>query len=275
MVFLAVDDVISIKKAREAFPSRLVQPDGSYRFGADALLLGAYASLLAGSAPGLRHESPILACEAGCGCGAALLAFAMACPKARCIGIEREKELAKAAMQNAASLGLSDRLAILECDLEFKPEALASYAGKMDLVLANPPWLMPGTGRLPANMLRRGALHGDAMTVFCKAAHALLRWHGYFCIIILPDAFCRLVAALDVAHLGLKQVLPVAPHENEPASRLLVMTRKQAAAVPQFLAPLVLHTPDGSFCAKALEFCPWLDKKQASGNPLATTAHDC
>lgn len=124
-----------IIEARRRFPRGLEQPEGSLRFGADALLLAAFAARHLppekpgpgecradnrGSEkprPGAANPGPTLVAELGCGCGAALLGLAMLRPHVCGLGLEREQPLVKAAEGNAARLGLSDQLRFIALDL--------------------------------------------------------------------------------------------------------------------------------------------------------------
>lgn len=124
-----------IIEARRRFPRGLEQPEGSLRFGADALLLAAFAARhlppeKCGPGecradnrgpekprPGAANPGPTLVAELGCGCGAALLGLAMLRPHVCGLGLEREQPLVKAAEGNAARLGLSDQLHFVELDL--------------------------------------------------------------------------------------------------------------------------------------------------------------
>lgn len=124
-----------IIEARERFPRGLEQPEGSLRFGADALLLAAFAARhlppqksgpdecgpdkhLKKLRAGATSTGLTLVAELGCGCGAALLGLAMLRPEIRGLGLERENPLILAAKGNAARLGLSDRLRFIALDLE-------------------------------------------------------------------------------------------------------------------------------------------------------------
>ena len=64
----------AITTARALFPRGLHQPQDSYRFGADALLLAAFAAESLASLPG---TAPRKVAELGSGCGAALLGLCL------------------------------------------------------------------------------------------------------------------------------------------------------------------------------------------------------
>ncbi len=161
------------------FPRGLLQPEGAYRFGLDALLLAAFAArTLRERAAGGRASGkarPRRVAELGTGCGAALLGVALRCPDARCLGLEREPALLRAAAANAQALGLADRVSFHMADLA----APAAWPGRLgeegpqDLVLANPPWGLPGRGRPSPSRLREATL---ASTSSSSRKPRALRW---------------------------------------------------------------------------------------------------
>ena len=265
--------------ARQLFPRGLEQPHGSLRFGADALLLAAFAARGVEGMNKARRKQ-LTAADLGCGCGAALLALALRCETVTGLGLEREAPLVQAATANALHLGLADRLHFAQADLADKafmaalPAASGYRAGSLDLVLANPPYGVEG--RPSPSHLRERAMRGaqgkedrtHVLTVFCRAAAALLRHQGYFFCIYDALALPLLSGALDAAGFGLRGLLPVRTHTSKPALRVLVLARKNTAHQCAIEAPLTLHT--GKHCkppadtgsprwsAQALRFCPWL-----------------
>ena len=270
--------------ARQLFPRGLEQPEGSLRFGADALLLAAFAARHVESLNTPR-QAHLTAAELGCGCGAALLGLALRCPGVTGLGLDREAPLVQAATANAARLGLTERLRFAEADLadrKLLPDQAVSHAGKFDLVLANPPYGV--AGRPSSRSMRERALRGAqgeesreyVLQLFCRAAAALLRHQGCFCCIYDAPALPQLCAALSDAGLGLRLLLPVRTHSAKPALRILALARKNAAHETVIETPLTLHT-GGSindrqgaskvaggghggprWSAQALRFCPWL-----------------
>ena len=241
--------------ARQLFPRGLEQPQGSLRFGADALLLAAYA---AHGVEGMNEarRKQLTAAELGCGCGAALLALALRCDTVTGLGLEREAPLVQAATANALRLGLADRLHFAQADLADRallaalPDMNGCKAGNLDLVLANPPYGVEG--RPSQSHMRERALRGvqgaqvaknrtQVLTVFCRAAAGLLRHQGYFFCIYDALALPLLSSALDAAGFGLRGLLPVRTYASRPALRVLVLARKNAAHQCAIEAPLTLH----------------------------------
>src|SRR3954466_11447561 len=94
----------------------------------DAALLAAACEAL----PGQRVLEP------GCGVGGALLAAATRRPGAIFHGVERDSAAAGLAAENAALNGLSDRVSIVQGDVEAGFKALTLPA--FDAVMTNPPF---------------------------------------------------------------------------------------------------------------------------------------
>ena len=245
--------------AAKDFPRGLAQPDGSLRFGLDALLLAAFVA----------HHVKIFGgnaiCELGSGCGAALLGIALHCPDVRGVGFEREGELVNAARRNASKFALSDRVDFEEMDLVVMDKA-TPHANAWDVALANPPYGLTRNGRASPSPLRERALRSDgSLTIFCKAAYFLLRHHGYFFCIFEARALARIVCSLTQNRLGLRSILPVRTFAKQAAKRILICARKDAAPDARLDAPLTLH-PDCDrdmgkaprWTEEALTFCPWL-----------------
>ena len=297
-----------IIEARRRFPRGLEQPEGSLRFGADALLLAAFAARhlppkkngpgeyradkygpnncgpdncgLENRGPDAANPGPTLVAELGCGCGAALLGLAMLRPHICGLGLERENPLVLAAEGNAALLGLSKQLHFVDLDLAdgaalsalcvpaqlsdaMEPRAASSSRHKagmeqqrgivqpacnrLDAVLANPPY--DRGGRPSPRHMRERALrttpgadcHASALDTFCRAAAALLRHQGRFFCIYDAQALPRLCVALNAVRLGVRRILPVQGHRDEPARRVLVEARKNAAHDTVLETPLILH----------------------------------
>jgi tRNA1(Val) A37 N6-methylase TrmN6 len=83
-----------------------------------------------------------------------------------------------------------------------------------------------------------------------KAALALLAPGGLFLMIHRADALPAILKGA-AGRVGGLRLLPVAPRENEPATRLLVGGRKGSRAPLAILPPLILHGADGAFTSRA------------------------
>lgn len=129
-------------EARRAFPAGLEQPEGSFRFSVDALLLAAFAA-------SRTTDVTIRFIDLGTGCGVVGLAYLLL-KRNICqgFGMDCNPELIAAAQNNTAKLGFSDRFALHTgelADTRFL-ENLRMEASPVQLVMANPPWRL---GRAP------------------------------------------------------------------------------------------------------------------------------
>ena len=253
--------------AAQRFPRGLLQPEGSYRFGLDALLLASFAA----AALGNRHKAvrsagagagALLAADLGAGCGVVAAGLTLLVPAVHCLALEREKALAAAAAHNSLHLGLSARLQVLDGDLADPACLQAAGTGRFDAVLMNPPYRLTGAGRLAASALRQGALTGDdsTLTHFAQAAHTLLKHHGSCYAVFAASGLPRLWAALDSAGLGLRGLVPVYSSTGQKAKLVLVHAAKGAQHDLSLNSPLVLYDTAKSttYSAQAKAFCPWL-----------------
>jgi tRNA1Val (adenine37-N6)-methyltransferase len=261
----AQQDVSLQTIAAQRFPRGLLQPEGSYRFGLDALLLASFAA----AALGNRHNSvcpagarALLAADLGAGCGVVAAGLALLVPRVHCLALEREKALAAAAAHNSQHLGLSARLQVLDGDLADPACLQAAGTGRFDAVLMNPPYRLAGAGRLAASALRQGALTGDDSTLphFAQAAYALLKHHGSCYAVFAASGLPRLWAALGSAGLGLRGLMPVYSRAGQKAKLVLVHAAKGAQHDLSLNSPLVLYdeTDSTTYSAQAKAFCPWL-----------------
>ena len=184
-------------------PYTLSWPEGVFPLGGDALALGAFASVK----PGWR------VCDLGTGSGALLLLLARRTPDLRLAGVEADPLAARTARDNLAANGLPGEIILGDWREAPLP------AGVFDLVVSNPPYFPPGSGRGddPARMELRGGLEA-----LCAAARRLLKNGGRFALCHRPERLCDAVCALRAQGLEPKRLKLVAHSPAHPPSLLLV-----------------------------------------------------
>ena len=244
------------------FPRGLVQPEDSFRFSADALLLAAFA-------PG---EEALRAADLGTGCGVVAFGLALRFPKLACTGVDAERALIEAARANALAFGLEDRVAFAQGDVTDKVLLARLGHESCELVTANPPYRISGTGRRISSRARRSALEASqsALAEFSRAAGFLLRHHGRFACVFLSARLGDVFDALRSARLEPRRLRCVHPRPDAKAGLVLVEARKNARPDLVIEAPLVLHCDarGAGFSPEALAFCPWLDKNNPASGPF-------
>ena len=261
--------------ARHSFPRGLLQPEGSYRFSTDALLLASFA----------RPGKKLRILDLGTGCGVVALAMLCREPESRALGVDIQPELVVAARTNAERLGFAGSFTVVCADLETglfpsvsamhdqpaetpRPQSLHAAPRTFDLVLANPPFRQRDSGRLPQSPLRLRALFEKpgTLSAFCSTASRAIGPDGRFCAIYPYERRDSFLAALKPAALAPTRLLPVVTRAGNPPLRLLVeAARFMENSIlypnrPEFEPPLVLHdasTP-GAYTKQAVDFCPFL-----------------
>ncbi len=255
------------QKAHNFFPRGLTQPQDSFRFSIDALLLSCFLSLHGNGAKQLIADI-------GTGCGVVAFGMLLRFPKGKALGIDKEPELLLAAKQNAQLLGFADNFVAHEQTLDTqqlldRPEKHIyaqtantnlprNFAGNCDIVLANPPYRILGTGRLPKSSLRQAALFGtqDTLKAFCMAGKLLMAENGSFGVIYPASQKQILVNAFTANDLHIASMLTILPQVGKEASLLLVEGKNQRSPLREH--SLVLYGESNAFTQEALEFCPFL-----------------
>ena len=221
------------------FPAGLEQPEGSFRFSGDALLLADFAAALP------LPENATIA-DLGTGCGVVALAVLRRKTLWRGVGLELQPELAAAARRNARRLGVEDRFCVLEGDVgesaRLREMRAVLSEGKdeedgvrdcplFDAVFCNPPWRRQGAGRLPPSAMRRAALFGTERTfpTFFSAADGLLKNGGRLAVVSGADRTADLLAALPV-RMRPERLCFVFTRRAAPAAFALLLARKNGRA---------------------------------------------
>lgn len=260
-----------IQHARDHFPRGLTQPEGTFRFSIDALLLASFARCSAKKRG--KDGKNITMADLGTGCGVVGLAFSLLHEGVSGIGIEIEQELVCAARENAQMLGLDEQFMVLQGNMrtiwdENQAHKEILKKASFDTVLTNPPYRLPQSGLAAATALRQQALFEESGTLqdFVHTGATLLRNAGRFNIIYgaarLPDLFIT----LRKNKLEPKRLRMVHGHIDSPARLVLVEAMRDVKPDLIVEPPLILYEKNSShptkstnqFTPQALDFCPFL-----------------
>jgi tRNA1(Val) A37 N6-methylase TrmN6 len=209
---------------------RVRQPARGYRVNIDTLLLAA----------AVEASSGARLMEAGCGVGAALIAVAARTENTRFLGIERDQNIAAIARENVALNAMSSRIEIAAGDALDRDANWGVFEG----VFANPPFDRDREGRAPAEARRHAHITEMSLSQWVGALADRLTGGAALTMIHRAGRTPDLLAALD-GRLGGVELMPVRPHAEAAAKRVIVRARKGSRAPFRLLKGLDLHDRSG------------------------------
>lgn len=217
----------------------LRQPGKGNRAAIDAVLLAAAVSATAGD----RFL------ELGCGVGPASLCLAARFPGCRILGIDTASDLVALANENATLNQVDEHVRFEVGDVV---ELARGGTREFDGVFANPPYLMPGRDRIPANPARADAfMEGRAdLSMWVNAGKAALRDGGTITFVHRADRLDELVSVLR-ADFGAIGVLPIRPAADRAATRVIVAAKKGRKTALNLAPDLILHGSGAQYAADA------------------------
>jgi tRNA1Val (adenine37-N6)-methyltransferase len=216
---------------------RIIQPRDGYRYSLDPLLLCDFAEVGRGAR----------VIDLGTGSGVIPLVLARKVDDASIVGVEFQEEMAGLAARNADMNGLQERVEIVcEDILSLRKRFPVST---FDLVVANPPFRNPGSGRVSPKAGRDLARHESTagLADFLTAAKYLVKPAGSICFVYHPSRLAEFItqaSALKLAPLRLRMV-----HGNSgmEARMYLIELAKGRKSELEVLPPLFVYDNDGEY----------------------------
>jgi tRNA1(Val) A37 N6-methylase TrmN6 len=213
------------------------QGAAGYRFSIDAVLLAHHA--------GPRAGERLL--DLGTGCGIIPLILAYRNPDITAIGIEIQNELADLAISNVNANHMQNRIAVLRLDMrDLKP---AMIGGPADVVVCNPPYRRPNSGRLNPDVQRAIARHELKVSLIdvLETAHRVLRMAGRFFTIFAAQRIAELLSQMHLVGIEPKFMRAIHSRLQDEAKLFLVAGTKGARAGTTVGPPLIIYAKEGGY----------------------------
>ncbi len=190
----------------------LLQDDGLFKLGLDAMLLAQFAAPKAGAR----------VCELGCGAGALIFLLLSGQRELFIDGVELQPEAAQLALRSVRQNGLESSVRIIQGD--FRRGLAGLTAGGYDMVTANPPYMPVNAGKhARLSTLRQSRVElSCTLRDACETAARLLRAGGRFEVVYPPARLSALICAMHEYGVEPKRMRLVHPSADRPASLVLV-----------------------------------------------------
>jgi len=210
----------------------LFQPPrgAGYRTNVDALLLAGFAT-----APKVAS----VAFDLGAGVGAVGLALLRLGAAKRVVFVEIDDRPAAMSRRNLDANGWTDRGEVVRGDVR---DVARARRGEAALVVCNPPYVMPGRGRVPSAQAR--ARSGEVAT-FVEAARQLAGKKARVCFVYPAQDLGMLLATLSAEGLFAKRLRFVHGTPEVPARVALVEAQPGRPGGLHVLQPLIERGPRG------------------------------
>ena len=206
-----------------------------FRLGTDSVLLADFVNT-AGRKRGI---------DLGCGSGILPLLLCLKSPQLHMTGLEINPEAVRVAEENMRENGLEVQSGIVCGDICGVRELFKT--GQFDLVVANPPYFAPGSGKLSPDADRARARGEVTVTLedICRAGSFLCRTGGSMCLVHRAERLADVICLMRKNGLEPKRLRLVA-HSMEHAPSLVLIEAKRGANAGLSVMPSLFVTDGGT-----------------------------
>lgn len=209
-----------------------------YRFSIDAVLLAHQIK---------PRQGDVRVVDFGTGCGILPLLLAYRHVALNFSGIEIQPSLVQLARTNVRANDLGHRIQIIEADLQLVNPQMLGFSA--DLVVSNPPFRTPASGRINPDQERALARHEIALTLegLLRAVRRVLKTGGYFWTIYPTQRLPELISTMQVLNIEPKYLRMIHSRENCNAKLVLIAGVKAGLAGLAVGPPLVIYDNAGQY----------------------------
>ena len=216
------------------------QAAAGYRFSIDAIVLAHLTDTHAGE--------KVL--DLGTGCGIIPLILAYRNPDICVYGIEIQNELADLAVSNVSANHMQNRITVLCKDMrDLKPRMIG---GPADVIVCNPPYRKPNSGRLNPDPQRAVARHEIKVSLIdvLQTARSMLRTAGRFVTVYTAERSAELISQMRLEGIEPKFIRAIHSRIDTDAKLILVVGIKGAQPGTKIGPPLIIYDANGQYSAE-------------------------
>lgn len=224
MTDFTIDSIGSIK---------ICQPKKGYRFSVDALILANFVNL--------KRIKRIV--DLGAGTGIVGIILAKKYPESKVTLIEIQRELADLALESVRLNNLDAQVSVSCLDgRDYEEEGI-------DVLVTNPPFRRPGTGKLSPDNKKALARHELSLSILdiAKVAQKLLRVRGRLFMIHLPERLIEIVRIFSKHRLEVKRLRFVHSRLDSEAKMVLIEAVKEGKSALTVEPPLFIYEKNGEY----------------------------
>jgi len=228
----------------KSFDLQLFQPRNGYRYSLDPLLLSHFcAEVPAGGS----------VADLGAGCGIISLVLARINSSASVVAVENNPEMAALVERNIQHNDLSGRVSV--CCEDVITLCKSYPVSSFDLVVSNPPFRTPGSGKVSPRAGRDSARHETTagLADFLAAAKYLVKPAGKICFIQLPSRLPEFVSLATEMKLSLLRLRMVHSNAQSQATMFMAELAKGRRSAPVVESPLLVRGMDGEYTNEVLK----------------------
>ena len=224
-----LDDLL-IKKLK------IIQDETEFCFSIDAVLLSHFTTF--------KNKAKVVDLGTGTGIIPLLLS---ARGFNEVVGLELNPKTADMAQRSFALNNLSDNLKVLNIDL--KEATTYLQANHYDIVTCNPPYWSKDQGKISDNKNIVMARHELTVTLeeIIKTARRLLKYHGRFSMIHLPERLTEIMTLLAKYKIEPKRLQLVQPFINKKPNLIMIEGIVGAKSGLEIMEPFIIYKEDNTY----------------------------
>jgi tRNA1Val (adenine37-N6)-methyltransferase len=216
---------------------QVMQSRAGYRFSIDSVLLAYHADP--------RPGDKVL--DLGAGCGIISLILAFRAPDIRIFAVELQPELSGLAEANVNQNQLRDRIRVIHMDMRLLKPRITD--GPADLIVCNPPYRRPGSGRLNPVEQRAVARHEIKVTLndILATTRRMLRTAGRFVTIYTVERMADILVRMRSEHIEPKFMRMIHSTQDTDAKLVLIEAVKDGKPGLKVAPALIIYDEEGEY----------------------------